>query len=72
MIFYSSFYRGIIVISYWQSLRRRVVAAGGSASDYMRPDADVAVVRDGRGWDGDMEEAAGENPSLRCVLRLTG
>ena len=51
-----------------QNLRRRVVAAGGAASDYMRPDADVAIVPDGKGWDGDMEEAAAENPSLRYVF----
>ena len=52
-----------------QKLRRRIVAAGGSASDYMRADADVAVVAEGKEWDEDMEEAAAENPDLRCVSR---
>ena len=41
------------------------MSAGGTASDYMRPDADVAIVPDGKGWNGDMEEAAADNPSLR-------
>ena len=52
-----------------QNLRRRIVAAGGSASDYMRADANVAIVAEGKGWDTDMEEAATENPDLRGVSR---
>jgi len=50
-----------------KSLRRRVLAAGGAACDYMRPDADFAVVPEARGWDGGMEEAAADNPSIRFV-----
>ena len=45
------------------------MAAGGSASDYMRADANVAIVAEGKGWDTDMEEAATENPDLRGVSR---
>ena len=46
------------------------MAAGGAASDYMRPDADVAIVPDGKGWNGDMEEAAADNPSLRYSKKV--
>ena len=52
-----------------KSLRRRVLAAGGAACDYMRPDADFAVVPEARGWDGGMEEATADNPSIRYLKK---
>ena len=46
-----------------------MLAAGGAACDYMRPDADFAVVPEARGWDGGMEEAAADNPSIRYLKK---
>jgi hypothetical protein len=44
-------------------LRRRIVAAAGDVSEYMRPDADVVVTNSN--WGSEFDEAAEENPRIR-------